>query len=204
METTKPLSTSDERGHTGPKASESSRAGAISNWIRDPEVQRRVRGYARRVLDQQDSDRRVLQTDDLIDTVWRRMIELGPDLVIPDRDAFIRYFTRAVRNTFISKFRAFTADKRGGGRNFAPINDGNAMYIKDPAVESEELELMRILHYWLERWHHEEPQLARIVEGHYFLGESPAQIAEDIGISTYKVSKAIQYALAILRRELDR
>ena len=198
----------------GATPSEEDRRVTLAELYADNSVRRRVEAYARRELKKKDPFRcEAIQTDDLVSTVWRRL--LGTDDVpsFATRDDFVRYLLTAVRNALSDYVKKRNADKRGGGQwtiaQVAVEQVPGADHDR-PDRMAESLELFRILCERIDCWRTDETTelLAEIAHRRYVLGISVTEIASglnaerNLGLTPYSIRKHLKYSSAILRREL--
>jgi RNA polymerase sigma factor (TIGR02999 family) len=113
-----------------------------------------------------------------------------------DRTHFYALAARAMRQILVDHARRRHAGKRGGG---APVTDiDKALSLRTDEIERT-LELDRAL-LTLEK---RDPELARLVEWHFFAGLNFQEIARESGCHERTVRRDWELARAFLQRELS-
>ena len=116
---------------------------------------------------------------------------------IRDRHHFFALAARAMRHILVDDARRRGAEKRGGGHEPAPLEDGAAM----AADRGPELVAVDRA---LERLEAADPRLGRIVELRFFGGMSVEETADALDLSPRTVKRDWQKARAFLYHELAR
>jgi|SRR5690349_4100255 RNA polymerase sigma factor (TIGR02999 family) len=112
----------------------------------------------------------------------------------PDRKRFLAYASKAMRGLVIDYARARRAQKRGGGFEITLIPD------EVPAPNRKSDESVEQLAHALERLTEIDPELAELVDLHFFAGFSLVEIAELRGASERTVQRDWRKANALLQR----
>lgn len=116
-------------------------------------------------------------------------------LTFPDRARFMAYAARAMRGLIIDHARGRRADKRGGGFQFAPLDEKrDAQAMRDPDLERlgaalEELALL-------------DERPAQVVDLKFFCGFSFEEIAAMWGVSSRTVQRDWEKARIYLHEAL--
>jgi RNA polymerase sigma factor (TIGR02999 family) len=117
----------------------------------------------------------------------------------PDRERFMGYAARAMRNIIIDYARRGLAQKRGGGA--FEITLGGAHAVANPVAPNEATELVRLSES-LDELARIEPRLAQLVDLHFFCGFSFVEIAEMRGASERTVQRDWRKARLLLQHAL--
>jgi RNA polymerase sigma factor (TIGR02999 family) len=117
---------------------------------------------------------------------------------VADRAHFLALMSRVMRQVLVDHARSAAADKRGGGGARVPW-DANIEVPGDHG--SEQLKLLD-LHRVLEALEREHPDLAEVVEMHYFGGLTAEEAALAVRRSVHIVRHDLRFARAWLRRAL--
>jgi RNA polymerase sigma factor (TIGR02999 family) len=117
---------------------------------------------------------------------------------VADRAHFLALMSRVMRQVLVDHARSAAADKRGGGEARVPW-DANIEVPSDHG--SEQLKLLD-LHRVLEALEREHPELAEVVEMHYFGGLTAEEAALAVRRSVHIVRHDLRFARAWLRRAL--
>lgn len=115
----------------------------------------------------------------------------------PDRGRFLGYASRAMRGLIVDYARRRKATKRGGEFHLVSLepdhNPAGAGEGQDLATLSEAIERLATL----------DPQLAELVDLHFFCGLSFVEIAALRGVSDRTIQRDWQKARLVLHRELN-
>ncbi len=114
----------------------------------------------------------------------------------PDKARFLAYASRAMRGLIVDHVRRRTADKRGGGRTFAGLDEDQVAI----AADAEEIEPIGAA---LEELAALEPSLAELVDLKFFCGFSLGEIAALRDVSERTVQRDWAKARLLLRRMID-
>jgi RNA polymerase sigma factor (TIGR02999 family) len=136
-----------------------------------------------------------LDTTGLVHEAYLKLGGAG-ELRLEDRCHLLAVAARAMRQILISKARARSAAKRGGGGALVPIDATSA------AVESR-AEWLLDLDRALERLGELDERLVRIVECRFFWGATEEETAEALGIPLRTAQRGWTRARAWLRAELE-
>jgi RNA polymerase sigma factor (TIGR02999 family) len=117
----------------------------------------------------------------------------------PDRARFMSYAARAMRGLVIDYVRWSRAQKRGGGAYEITLTDGSVH--APPAAGNEPMELQRLSDA-LDELAGLEPELAHLVDLHFFCGYSFVEIAEMRGVSERTVQRDWRKARLLLHHTL--
>jgi RNA polymerase sigma factor (TIGR02999 family) len=113
-----------------------------------------------------------------------------------NRHHFFGIAAQAMRRILIDRARARRADKRAGGRDDRPLEDGDAI------CELRGVDLLS-LDAALARLETLEPRVARLVELRFFAGLTVSEAAAVLGVSPATVKRDWSLARAWLHRELS-
>jgi RNA polymerase sigma factor (TIGR02999 family) len=113
-----------------------------------------------------------------------------------NRHHFFGIAAQAMRRILIDRARARRADKRAGGRDDRPLEDGDAI------CELRGVDLLA-LDAALARLETLEPRVARLVELRFFAGLTVSEAAAVLGVSPATVKRDWSLARAWLHRELS-
>jgi RNA polymerase sigma-70 factor, ECF subfamily len=117
---------------------------------------------------------------------------------VADRAHFLALMSRVMRQVLVDHARSAAADKRGGGEARVPW-DAN---IEVPTDRGREQLKLLDLHRALEALECEHPELAEVVEMHYFGGLTAEEAAVAVRRSVHIVRHDLRFARAWLRRAL--
>jgi RNA polymerase sigma-70 factor (ECF subfamily) len=117
---------------------------------------------------------------------------------VADRAHFFALMSRVMRQVLVDHARSAAAGKRGGGEPRVPW-DANIEI--QGARGTEHLKLLD-LHRALEALEREQPNLAEVVEMHYFGGMTAEEVALAVRRSVHLVRHELRFARAWLRRAL--
>jgi RNA polymerase sigma factor (TIGR02999 family) len=138
-----------------------------------------------------------LQPTALIHDAWLRLVGGGPR-DFEDRRHFLRVSARAMRRILVDHARARGAQKRGGGREPASLDDVlSVLAIEDRAVD------LLALDEALGALGRNDPELLRVVELRYFAGLTLEETGDVLGMTAVQVHRAWAFARGWLRREMD-
>jgi RNA polymerase sigma factor (TIGR02999 family) len=112
-----------------------------------------------------------------------------------NRAHFLTYASRAMRRLTIDYFRRRSATKRGGEFHFTAVSESGAA---DPVGESSEQ--VEEIGEALETLGHVHPDLANLVDLHFFCGFALAEIAQLRGVSERTVQRDWRKARLLLHR----
>ncbi len=115
----------------------------------------------------------------------------------PDRAHFLAYASRAMRGLMIDYARRRCAQKRGGEFH---ITSSGADEVGDAVAQSEPLEELAAA---LDTLAEVDPQLAQLVDLHFFCGFSFVELAELRGVSERTVQRDWRAARLLLHRTLQ-
>lgn len=137
-----------------------------------------------------------LQPTALVNELYLRLLE-RKKVSWNDRSHFLSFAARTVRRILVDHARRRGAGKRLGDRQQVELDSRLMITLPTPV---EVLDLDRALTA-LEQ---EDPRLARVIELHYFAGLTVTEIAENLGLGTATVKRALRSARAFLFHWLKR
>ena len=152
-----------------------------------------LHGLARRHMRGQ-SSAHTLQPTALLHEAWVRLVgdAVGP---FENRQHFLAFASRAMRNVLVDHARARKAQKRGGDRERVPLDDAVASY------EAQGFDVLE-LEAALTRLAEQEPELVRLVELRFFGGLEMREAAEVLGVSLSTAERRWRMARMWLRSAL--
>lgn len=157
-----------------------------------PELHRIAKGHmSRERLDH------TLQPTALVNEVYLKFFR-DPPSQLADRAHFLALASQVMRRVLVDHARAHSAGRRGGGVSHVPASskfDVAMDGVADP------LDLLG-LNLAVEALTQESPELAQVVEMHYFGGMTAEEIAEAANRSVHVVRHDLRLARAWLRREM--
>ena len=159
-----------------------------------PLVYEEIRRIARRHLRRLPGGQ-TLDSTGLVHEVYLKL-SAGENVHLEDRGHLLAVCACAMRHIIISRARARSAAKRGGGQ--APL-DLDPEHLPADAQAEWLLDIDRAL----ERLRGHDERLARIVECRFFAGLSEEETAEAVGASLRTVQRGWTRARAWLRAELE-
>ncbi len=140
----------------------------------------------------------LLQATDLVNEAYLRLghlIRIHPD----EKRRFFALMSTAMRRVLIDHARRRRRLKRGAGAQLLLIDDADTTPCAEPRAD----ELMA-LDEALAQLDRANPRGAAVVRHHVFTGLSLHDIAARLGVSVKTVQREWRWALAWLRRELER
>jgi len=158
-----------------------------------PLVYEELRRIARRHL-RRTNRGQTLDTTGLVHEAYMKLAA-SPSLRLEDRGHFLAVSACAMRQVIISRARARTAEKRGGGERPVTLDEQRIGSNRQAAWL---LDLDRALDRLQER----NERLARVVECRFFAGLSEEETAEALGVSLRTAQRDWTRARAWLRAEL--
>jgi RNA polymerase sigma factor (TIGR02999 family) len=160
-----------------------------------PIVYDQLRVLARRQLHRAGGDRG-LSTTTLIHEAYLKFVDQS-QAEVQDRHHFFALAAKAMRHILVDEARRRGAQKRGGGMDPVPLDDGATVAVDR---SSELVAVDRAL----ERLEAADPRLGRIVELRFFGGLSVEETAGAMDLSPRTVKRDWQKARAFLYHELAR
>jgi len=157
-----------------------------------------VYGELHRIAERLMADERgdhTLQPTALIHDAWIRLVGNAPP-EFEDRCHFLRVAARAMRRVLVDHARAKRADKRGGGKRPASLDD-----VLEAVAPDRTLDLLA-LDEALEALGGNDPELLRVVELRYFAGLTLEETGAVLGMTVQQTHRAWTFAKGWLRREL--
>ena len=130
----------------------------------------------------------------LVNEVYLRFNDRG-NSPLRDRTHFYALAARAMRQILVDHARRRSSGKRGGGAHVTDLDNALTLHTGD---SERTLELDGALRTLEQR----DPDLARLVEWHFFAGLSFHEIAHEIGRHERTVRRDWELARAFLQREL--
>jgi RNA polymerase sigma factor (TIGR02999 family) len=118
------------------------------------------------------------------------------DLRFPDRDRFLGYASRAMRGLIVDYSRTRSAIKRGGEFVLLPLSE------EHDAPVSGEVQSMDELSEALDQLARVDPDLAQLVDLHFFCNLSLVEIAALRGVTDRTVQRDWRQAKMVLHRTL--
>jgi RNA polymerase sigma-70 factor (ECF subfamily) len=158
-----------------------------------PIVEGELRAMAKRYL-QKEKDRNLLQTTDLVNEAYLRLID-QTRVEWKNRKHFFAIAATCMRRALLDHIRAENRLRRGGGVEHVALSD--ALLIS-PEKSAELLALDEALRK-LER---QDPRKSQTIEMRYFGGYSVDEVAEFLDVSIETVERDSRLARAWLKREL--
>jgi RNA polymerase sigma factor (TIGR02999 family) len=152
-----------------------------------------LRGIAQRLLSREGHGH-TLQPTALVHEAWLRLADQS-QVGTEDQVRFLRLAARAMRFVLVDHARARGADKRGGGKRPATLDEGLVGAVERAGD-------MLALHEGLEQLGQADPELVRLVELRFFGGLSHEQIAGNLGVSLRSVERSWRLARAFLTQHL--
>ncbi|MEM7305626.1 MAG: ECF-type sigma factor [Planctomycetota bacterium] len=136
-----------------------------------------------------------LQTTALMHEAWIKLV--GPGVEdFDDRRHFLRVAARAMRSVLVDNARGKAAEKRGGGFERVPLEEGLTM-------DGSSSDLVLAVDEALTRLKALDADLTRVAELRCFGGLSSAEAADVLQVSKRTVERAWRTARAWLQRELE-
>ena len=154
-----------------------------------------LRGIAAGLLARERSGH-TLQPTALVNELYLRLLD-RKQVTWRDRSHFLSFAARTVRRILVDHARRRRADKRLGDRDRIDL-ESRLLVALPKKVEILDLDRALVA---LEV---EDPRLARVVELHYFAGFTVSEIAEDLGVGSATVKRAMRSARAFLFHWLKR
>jgi RNA polymerase sigma factor (TIGR02999 family) len=166
--------------------------GAVDRLI--PVVHRELRKIAASLM-RRERGGHTLQPTAVVNEAWLRLME-GAPVSFDNRAHFFAIAARTMRQLLVDHARRRVAEKRGGpGQDQVELEDAFAL----TAQQSTEV---LALHDALEQLAQLDDRQARIVEMHYFAGNSVEEIAHVLDVSPRTVKRELQTARLFLRKRL--
>lgn len=135
-----------------------------------------------------------LSTIDLVHEAYLKLVRLDR-IEWQGRAHFLAIAAQAMRNILVTYALARKAEKRGGGRDNAPL-------VEDLVVAEAPTSNLLALNEAMERLEALDARWSRVVECRFFAGMSIEETAEALGISPASVKRDWALARAWLNREL--
>ena len=159
-----------------------------------PIVYRELRRIAGALMKNERRDH-TLQPTAVVHEALVRLME-GEPVTFENRAHFFAIAARIMRRLLVDHARRRVADKRGGEeREQVELDDGLALTVEQSSD-------VLALHDALDRLERLDERQARIVEMHYFAGNSLEEIAAIVGVSDRTVRRELQTARLFLRQQL--
>lgn len=159
-----------------------------------PVVYDQLRTLARQRL-RKAINERSLNTTGLVHEAYLRLVESGA-ASFEDRDHFLAFASRVMRNVLVDHARRRMAGKRGGGETLGELHEETWVTEVDSDQVTELDEALTRLEQLDERQ-------ARMVEQRYFGGLTLEEIAATMDVSLATVKRDLRSARAWLAAELD-
>jgi RNA polymerase sigma factor (TIGR02999 family) len=137
---------------------------------------------------------RTLNTTGLVHEAYLQLAD-SPAATVRDRNQFLALASHVMRNLLVDRARARNAEKRGGGVQLLPLEEGLHVRVDLDAV-AELDEALRKLESL-------DPRQGRIMELRYFGGLSLEETAEALGLSLATVKRELRSARAWLAAQLQ-
>ncbi|MBK8180944.1 MAG: sigma-70 family RNA polymerase sigma factor [Planctomycetes bacterium] len=135
-----------------------------------------------------------LQPTALVHEAWIRLIGQAERTFV-NRQHFLCVASKAMRSVLVDHVRAKRAMKRGGEHVRVDLDEAVA-YLE--AGETDLLDLEQAL----TELEQDDPELARVVELHFFGGLSQSEVSEVLGVSLSTVERSWRIARARLHRRM--
>ena len=158
-----------------------------------PIVYRELRQIAGALMMRERPDH-TLQPTAVVHEALLRLLEREP-VSFENRAHFFALAARIMRRLLVDHARRRVAGKRGGEQREVELDDGLAL---SPEQSGDVL----ALHDALDRLEQLDERQARIVEMHYFAGNSLDEIAAVVGVSERTVKRELQTARLFLKQQL--
>jgi RNA polymerase sigma factor (TIGR02999 family) len=160
-----------------------------------PIIYRELRRIAAALMRSERADH-TLQPTAVVHEALLRLME-GEPVSFENRSHFFALAARIMRRLLVDHARRRVAGKRGGeGMQQIELEEGLAL---TPEQSNDVL----ALHDALDQLEHLDARQARIVEMHYFAGNSVDEIAAVVGVSDRTVKRELQTARLFLRQQLQ-
>jgi RNA polymerase sigma factor (TIGR02999 family) len=159
-----------------------------------PLLYRELRRLAAGIMKNERPDH-TLQPTAVVHEAYLRMLE-AHDLDVRDRSRFFAVAATSMRRVLVDHARKRLADKRGGE------NQHKVEIADERALTENQSEEVLALHEGLNQLEQLDPRQGRIVEMHYFAGNSVSEIAEMLDIGERTVKRELQTARVFLKRQL--
>ncbi len=137
-----------------------------------------------------------LETTGLVHEAWLKLVDVQ-QVKWNDRSHFLSMASRIMRRILVDHARRRNAQKRGGATRVT-LEDEHLL------VTAEQADALLELERAMSRLEDVHPRPARAVDLHYFGGLSQQEAADVLEISQPTVARDLQFALAWLRREMER
>jgi len=121
----------------------------------------------------------------------------GADLSLESRAQFFALAARAMRNVLVDHARHKLADKRGGTMQVRIELEDDLLLTSQQSAE------ILATHEALERLQELDSRQAKIVEMHYFAGNSVQEIAALCGLGERTVKHELQMARLFIKKQLE-
>jgi RNA polymerase sigma factor (TIGR02999 family) len=135
-----------------------------------------------------------LQPTAVVNEAFVRLME-GAPVTFENRAHFFAIAARTMRRLLVDHARKRVADKRGGAQHQVELEDGIALTLQQSTE-------VLALNDALESLEQLDPRQSRIVEMHYFAGNTVEEIAFVLDISDRTVKRELQTARLFLRQQL--
>ena len=147
-------------------------------------------GYMRR-----ERQGHTFQTTDLVNEAYLRLVE-QKDLTLQNRAHFFAIAARNMRRILVEHARGRMAEKRGGGVQTIPLDEGLVYSSEraEPLIELDEA---------LDRFERLDPSAVRVIELRFFGGLTVPETALALGISDRTVKRRWKSGRAWLASELS-
>src|SRR5262245_21659214 len=137
----------------------------------------------------------VLDTTSLVHECYLRLVRLG-QLSASDRSHFLAYAARVMRSIIVDTIRNRLAQRRGGGELHVTLGTDVA-----DSVAASEQEALRVDEALQELAKLDE-RLVKVVEMRYFVGLSPEEIADALGVTSRTIRRDWEKARLLLHATL--
>jgi RNA polymerase sigma factor (TIGR02999 family) len=137
----------------------------------------------------------VLDTTSLVHECYLRLVRLG-QLNASDRSHFLAYAARVMRSIIVDTIRNRMAQRRGGGELHVTLGTDVA-----DSVAASEQEALRVDEALQELAKLDE-RLVKVVEMRYFVGLSPEEIADALGVTSRTIRRDWEKARLLLHATL--
>jgi RNA polymerase sigma factor (TIGR02999 family) len=137
----------------------------------------------------------VLDTTSLVHECYLRLVRLG-QLHASDRSHFLAYAARVMRSIIVDTIRSRLAQRRGGGELHVTLGTDVA-----DSVAASEQEALRVDEALQELAKLDE-RLVKVVEMRYFVGLSPEEIADALGVTSRTIRRDWEKARLLLHAAL--
>ena len=158
-----------------------------------PQLKRVAEGQLRRERAKQD-----FSVTELVHEVWLKDLRKG-GWPVRDRSHFYALVGRAMRMALIDAARKRLSQRRGSGTQVDQLSGDHA--VASAEASPEQLAAMGLL---MDRLAHTEPEIAQVVDMHYFAGFSLEEVGDSLGLTQRQVKYRWKRGCDWLKGQLGR